>query len=325
MTTTTEETTQADTPGAATDDTDPLTGLTSQDHAVLLDAMMVITTVCQEAARRTLQAERPALEAEVTLAEHRTAEARSATRPGAELVARLQSELNECQKRGAELVTAADDEDLAVRLQARAMKNAVADETEAVHARLQEAAHANDPLNDVLRQAENDLRAARADLASLDAAITEPFAHQRGMGTEAFRVFSLRTGLWHESDGPIGRGIVDSYLRRTGYGETIERRAIAAYIAGDPAARQAGDTKTWADGTSLIRTQDGPPIVMNGRARPEDLAAAPPVPSPAPSGADAMAGMRNAAGQMPPPATVTKAASVEQEWQLPSAIRRMYR
>jgi len=316
-------TTTAETPATGEESGADAAGLTIDDHSVILAALGMVLEVTQAAAGRILQAERPAAEREVTQAEERASEARTAALPGQQAVAHLEGELAGCEQKAAELQAARDDEDLAVRLNARALKVAVEQETEALRARLQEAARANDPLNDVCRQAEHDLKRAQAHLADLNAAIELPFAHPRGQATEAHRVYSLRTGLWSESDGPTARAIVDAYLRRTKYGEQIERRAIAAYLDGDPATRSAGGVKTFTDGRALINTGDVP-IVVNGRAAPGDLAGVPPVPTTAPSGADIMSGMRNAAGQMPSPATVTKTANIEQEWQLPSAIRRAY-
>lgn len=300
------------------------TGLTLEEHSTILDAMTVVLAVTQEAARRTLQAERPALEAEVTLAEQRASEALTAAEPGRETVARLEAELEACQQRAAELQAASDDDDLSVRLDARTWRLAVEQETEALQGRLQRAHRAADPAANTLRQAENDLNRARAELASLDAAIELPFAHPRGQATEAHRVYSLRTGLWAESDGETARSIVDDYLRRSGYGADLERNAIRAYLAGDPRARSAGDVKHFADHT-LINTGEVP-VVAHGAAQPGSLDGRPPVPTQAPSGAEISQGAR--AGQWPAQqaSSVTKAAEpIEQVWQIPSAISRVWR
>ena len=297
---------------------DELGGLTLAEHAAILDAMTVVTLVCQEAARRALQGERPALEAEVTLTEQRVSEALTAVRPGRELAARLQGELEACQRHAAGLQAASDDDDVAARIRARSDRAAVAEESEAIRLRLESAHRAAEPAENAARQADHDLARTRADLASLDRGIKEPWATERGRDTAAYRVLALRTGLWAESDGPTARAIVDSYLRR-GYGAQLERNAIAAYQAGQ--VRDAGDTKTWPNGQALINTGDVP-VVVNGQAQPGDLAGVGPVQTSWPSGADASAGLRTAAGQVPP--SVTKAASQEPGW-IPSAIARLYR
>ena len=67
----------------------------------------------------------------------------------------------------------------------------------------------------------------------------------------------------------------------------------------------------------------GVPIVAHGAAQPGDMANVPPVPTSAPSGADASAGLRSGASQGPPPGNVNKAAHrepLEQVWHLPTAI-----
>ena len=298
-------------------------GLTAEDWSVILDAMTVITAVTQEAARRALQAEREPLDAEVRDTAQRAAEALSAAEPGREIVARLSAELAACEQRAAELVAAADDDDLSVRLDARTWRLAVEQETTALRDRLQVAARANDPHNDAVRHADHEHARAVAQLASLDKAIADPWATERGRNTDAYRVFSLRTGLWAESDGPVSRSIVDTYLRR-GYGAKLQRDAIAAFQAGQ--VPSAGEVKHFPDGSAYIPSADGPGIHVQGRARPEDLAAARPADtSPAPSGADVMGGLRTGAGQLPAPATVTKSSSQEWKVEIPSAIRRVWR
>jgi hypothetical protein len=303
-----------------------LGGLTLDDHSAILEALAITLQVTQAAAARTLEAERPALATQVAQAETRAAEAVTAARPGYEAVGHLQDELAACQQRGNELQAAGDDENLDVRIDARTRILAVAAETASVQQRLTEAHRIADPYNDVSKQADHDLNRARRQLAELDHAIKYPFITDRGQGTEAWRTYLLRTGMWNDQDSPVSRAIVDAYLRRTGYGETLERNAIRAYLAGDPRARSAGDVKHFGDHT-LINTGEVP-VVAHGQAQPGDLDGASPVQTSWPSGADADAGLRSGAAQGPPPATITKTARAdpsELQVTIPSAIERLYR
>ena len=286
--------------------------------------MTVVTLVCQEAARRALQGERPALEAEVTLAEERASAAREAAAEPQRLITHLERELAQCQQYAADIeASAGHDASVASRIRYRADRLAIEAETQETAQQLQDAHRAAEPALNALRQATTDLARTKADLASLNAAIAEPWATERGRNTDAYRVFSLRSGLWAESDGPVARGIVDTYLRR-GYGAQLERNAIKAYLAGDPRARSAGDVKHFGDHT-LINTGDVP-VVAHGAAQPGWDSNRPPVPQQAPTGEQVMSGARTGVGQMPA-STVTKArtASVDYDVELPSAIRKAYR
>ena len=151
-------------------------GLTAEDWSVILDAMTVITAVTQEAARRTLQAEREPLEAEVQDTAQRAAEALSAAQPGRDAVSALGAELETCRQRAAELIAAADDADLDVRLNSRTFRLALEQEQTALQERLSLAARANDPLNDAVRHADHEHDRAVAHLAALDEAIAGPWS-----------------------------------------------------------------------------------------------------------------------------------------------------
>ena len=306
-------------------ESDP-SGLTLDEHAAILEALAIVLQVCQGAARRTLEAERPAADAYVAWTAERAAERRTAAQPGNEVVAALQAELDDAVAYGAGLQAAAGTDDVRARIRARAERASADAVMEEIRARITDAQRRSDPYTDAARQAEQDHQRARADLDDLDHAIRFPFITNRGQATPAWSTYLRRTGMVFDQDSPAARTIIRGFLERTGMGAELEGHAIAAYLAGDPAARAAGDTKTWAGGiTSLVRNADGPPVVMNGRATPEQMTSPdrPPVPAAAPSGAEVSGGLRTAAGQLPP--TVTKAATepIEQQWVIPSAIGRL--
>lgn len=302
-------------------------GLTADDLAEIMAVQAIVFRVCSAAAGRVLAAERPAVQDRVTELEEWAAEARTALEPMQAIVTRLQDELAECRRRAEGVKLAADDESLTVRLEARSLRVAIEEETRAIEARLQVAMHDADPYHLAARDADRELTAATRELADLDQALEMPFIHWRGQVTGAYEVYALRTGLWHDIGGNIARRIMKPALADTGYGREIEENALKAYAAGDPAARNvAGDVKHFGDGNALINSPDGVPLVVHGAATPEGLAAAPVVPrGPAPSAVDIAAGMHSGAG-WPQQQAVTKARnSVDQDWPLPEAIRRVWR
>jgi hypothetical protein len=244
----------------------------------------------------------------VTEAEEARQAARAAVVKPQAVVDKLAGELAECRRRAAEAKLAADDDDLDARLQARVMRNSYAEEVTALEERVRLANRICDPCAVAVADAERKLTAARGRLARHEADTSEPFASDAGCATPPYKTFVGHSGLWIESDSAVTRELVMGWLRRSGVGEEIERRAVEAYLAGNPALQAIGGTKRFPDGSTLINPPGAPPVVLHGQATPGDLATAPVVPvTPGPSGAAVAGGMRHAMGWPAPPEAVHKA------------------
>ncbi len=290
---------------------DPDSGLTDADLTVIAEAAAAVFRVCSRAASRVLALQRPGAEEAVTGAETELAEARAALEAPQAVVDRLNAELAECRRRGEEVRLAGDDESLAVRLEARSLRAAVAEETAALEERLRTAVRAAVAPTVAVAAAERKARAARSTLAALNQAIQTPFFTGLGMATKAHERWLLATGAWYGSGSPEAEGIVIRHLRATGLGDRLQRDAIRAFTSGDPVAVAAGgNVKRWQDGTELTYTPGGPAVVRNTHMSAESMGAVPPAPqAPAPGAAEVMAGIRAGTGwPAPAPQAVTKAA-----------------
>jgi hypothetical protein len=215
-----------------------------------------------------------------------------------------------CRRRAGEIQLAHEDESLVVRLEARSLKLAVEQETVSLEERLKIAVRVTDPLVVAVTAAEREVSSARGFLGRLIEAIAFPFASPLGKATAPYVRWQLDTGTWFRAGGATSRDIIMEALRQTGIGAQVERNAITAYLAGHPAALEAGgNIKRWGDGTTLTHTPDGVDIVTQGQATREQLAQVPAVPVvPGPPGAEVIAGVRNGAGwPEPAPSAVTKA------------------
>jgi hypothetical protein len=67
-----------------------------------------------------------------------------------------------------------------------------------------------------------------------------------------------------------------SALRASGIGAELEKQAMEAYRAGDPAALAVGgNTHPWPDGTTLVAQPGKAPVVSTGQATRGQIAAFP--------------------------------------------------
>ena len=137
---------------------------------------------------------------------------------------------------------------------------------------------------------------------TLEQAIKAPFATGLGMATGPYMRYLRATGVWLGESSPEAEKIARAHLKESGLGRRVQEDAINAYLDGDPDAQRVGHTKTWPDGTSMLHRAGQPPVVYQGRATPQDLAAAPVVHTvPGPSAAEVMTGVRQGAGWPIPP------------------------
>lgn len=110
-------------------------------------------------------------------------------------LSRLSAELAECQRRSSAIQEAAADADLAVRIEARALRLAVAEEAADLTDKTSQAEHAVSGHDAAIGRAASQIQACEAELAELAAASADPFRHPVAQATKAYglRVLSGRT------------------------------------------------------------------------------------------------------------------------------------
>jgi hypothetical protein len=218
-----------------------------------------------------------------------TAAAREALTGPLARLAGLEAELAECQRRAANITTViTDDMDMAARVEARSLRLAFAEEGEHLAAKVTEYRNtAVAPLQAGLRAAEDAETLAQQLANYVLEADADPLHHELGQAMPSYALRMARR--WGETviagdkeDPEYGEAVkwLKTALRVSGVGEQVQVDAIQAWLAGDPAARSVNPgTKTWPDGTKLITSPDGPPIVTR-RASPAELRALPGKPLP---------------------------------------------
>jgi hypothetical protein len=246
--------------------------LTAEEMAELVSAQALIFKVCNGAAGRALEQGLAAARKRVEDAQLAVEHAQQVYEPAQVLVDRLAAELAECERRAANIDQVVDLEaDLAARIEARSLIAAFKEETESLRGRLRTAQQTAAPLIHANGEAATEAAKAGEALAELEEAIKLPFAHELGQATAPYLTWQLESGLWFQSlKSSTARAIIMYALAESGIGAEVETRAIEAYCAGDPSALKAGSSRTrMADGTTVIRPPDGPPIVLPGLATPQ--------------------------------------------------------
>jgi hypothetical protein len=193
-------------------------------------------------------------------------------------VAALEGELAECERRAANIVqVVSDDADLAARVEARSLRLAFEEEAGALRERIRIAKAIAHPSMQANAETAAELAKAKSELAGLEEAVKAPFLAEAGTRTPQWVPYQLYTGFWfHDLSSATSKAILLKALKDSGLGAEIERRAIEAYRAGDPAAvAVGGNTTRLPDGDTVITSPDGPPVVYHGRATPAEVAALP--------------------------------------------------
>jgi tetratricopeptide (TPR) repeat protein len=218
-----------------------------------------------------------------------TAAAREALTEPLATLAGLEAELAECQRRAGNIATViGDDMDMAARVEARSLRLAFAEEGEHLAAKVTDYRNtAVAPLQAGLRAAEDGETLARQLASYVVEADADPLHHELGRAMPSYALRMARR--WGETiitgnakDPEYAEAIqwLKTALRTSGVGEQVQVDAIQAWLAGDPVARSVNPgTKTWPDGTKLIASPDGPPVVTR-RASPAELRALPGKPLP---------------------------------------------
>jgi hypothetical protein len=214
--------------------------------------------------------------------------AAEAITPVREVVDRLRAELADCEQRAGNAATVInDDMDLTARIEARSLKAAFAEETAALTDRIRVIEReALSPLQQDLAAAHAAERLVNGEAADIMAAAEDPFTHPRARQTSGWAMRMSRrwgevllTGDEHDPGWKDARVSLMAALRASGIGEAIEKQAIEAYRAGDPAALAVGgNTHRWPDGTTLVSQPGQPPVVSQGTATRGQLASLPPAP-----------------------------------------------
>jgi len=97
-------------------------------------------------------------------------------------------------------------------------------------------------------------------------AIESPLSHPLGEATTAYQSFLVHSGLWlSDPKSALARSLLLELMGPSGVGAQVQKDAIAAYLAGDPAALAAGGVDRLPDGTTVTRRPGRPSIV--GRPR----------------------------------------------------------
>jgi len=251
----------------------------AQARALVNEAAVMLITADLSAEAATAAEQLAAARADREAAEQAIA-------PVQDTLAQLEAELTDCQQRAANINTViSDDMDLTARIEARSLKAAFAGETADLKARMTMIRQTMlAPLGAELGRARAAEDKASIEATALVNAADDPLSHPRARRTEGYTIWMahralevLATGEPRHPDWPAARSQLMAVLRSSGIGAEVEKRAIEAYRAGDPAALAvAGTTQHLANGQTVIAEPGKPPVVYDGRATRQQLAAAPP-------------------------------------------------
>jgi hypothetical protein len=290
--------TEETTPGTVTAEAEKiLAGITEATELVGAKRLKALELMAQArgmidlAGRMLIEADLagPALEALLATGERLTA-AQEAITPVADVIARLDAERADLTARVANLdaVAGSDDVPLDDRITSRVRRVAMREEIEDLAARadmLRRSMLA--PLQRDLGEAQRDADRAASAAAGLEAASEAPFTHPRATRTLGYQVWLghhvmeiLSGGDERHPGWPEAKRQAMSMLAASGLGQFIERRAILAERAGDPAAKAiAGSTQHLASGQTVISEPGRPAVVYeSGRATAAQLREAPAAP-----------------------------------------------
>lgn len=203
----------------------------------------------------------------------RSAEAR-VTAP-AEEAARIAAELTAVAERGALASAAVSSADVTARLDARVRAAACAEESEHLSALLRDAAARAAAARSEAAAARREAGRTAALSDEAAGAIENPLSSPLGEDTAAYAAFMVRSGMWmSDPRSPVARQLVTEMLGPSGVGAQLQRDAISAYLAGDPAALAAGGTDRLPDGRTVTHRPGRPPLVSQPRLSGDQAAAA---------------------------------------------------
>jgi hypothetical protein len=204
----------------------------------------------------------------------------------------LQARLSRLEERAAEAKRAteidglddylASNEDTAVN--ARRDRLALEEEIGEVRQRIGAVGNVLSPPLAALRDAQHAETVAKGRYELILQAAADPLGHRRARDTDGYgmrmaRIFPEVLAAGPGPDWPEAVAAMKAALRISGIGEQVQVEAIAAYAAGDPAARAIGTGAKRLPGGQTVITEPGkPPVVYQGRASAGELAAAPGLP-----------------------------------------------
>jgi hypothetical protein len=259
--------------GAVPDDGDG--GLSMAEWTQVIEGGKLVRGACEAAAKRRLKARIPAAQKRLSQCENGLDQAKKVAKPSEASVRKLEAELAECNRRAANIEDATEDDDLTVRLEARSLRTAAAEEAEALTGRLARIRVMVAPHLEARDRAQRDRDTAARDLADLQNAVRDPFETPLGRHTPEFERFIQYSGSWEDyPSSEAARTVLIGGLRQCGLWEPLLRSVIDLWLANDDTIRKESGILVDDGNVRIVRQPDGSLLTLSGlggRARPGEL------------------------------------------------------